>query len=266
MKRIYPVTFGFVSALIVSMLLSRVHLFADAVSGIPKVVESPVLAHLHVPPDVRTILVTKCADCHSNETRVPFYGRFAPISWLLERDIAKGRKAMNLSGWDSYSPAEQQTLAAEVVAETKAHKMPLIQYRIIHRDTAVSDADIRTLTQWTHSLSDSGTASTAPLTGEGDPVHGKEVFQKRCTGCHAMTEDREGPRLQGVFGRVCGKVDGFVYSEALMKAHIVWDRASLERWLTDPDSLIPGNNMSFPVANARDRLDLIGYLKQISSN
>jgi cytochrome c len=265
MRHIYPLIFGFVSAIVVSMLLARVHLFADAGSDTAKAVESPILAHLRVPPEVRTILVAKCADCHSNETRVPFYGRFAPVSWLLERDVVEGRKAMNLSLWDNYSPAEQQTFAAKVVQETKAQRMPLLQYRLIHRTAIINNADIQTLTQWTHTMDDGGTASMTPLTGEGDPVHGKEVFQKRCTGCHSMTEDREGPRLQRIFGRVSGNVAGFAYSDTLKKAHIVWDRVSLERWLTDPDSLVPGNNMSFPVSNSRDRLDLIGYLQQISS-
>jgi cytochrome c len=264
MRRIYAVVFGFLLAVVASMLLARVHLFADAGPDTPKPLETPVLAHLHVPSEVRTILVQKCADCHSNETHVPFYGRFAPLSWLLERDIMEGRKAMNLSLWDSYSPAQQQTFAAKAVAETKAQKMPLLQYRMIHRTAVINDTDIRELTQWTHTMFEPGTASSMQLTGEGDPVHGKQVFGKRCTGCHAMTADREGPRLQGVFGRIAGEVAGFTYSDALKNAHIVWNRASLERWLADPDGLVPGNNMSFPVLNPRERLDLIGYLKQSS--
>jgi cytochrome c2 len=54
--------------------------------------------------------------------------------------------------------------------------------------------------------------SEAALAGDGDAVHGKAVFEKRCTGCHAMDADREGPRLVGVFGRKAGSVPGFTYS------------------------------------------------------
>ncbi len=98
----------------------------------------------------------------------------------------------------------------------------------------------------------------------GEPAEGKQVFEKRCTGCHAMEENREGPRLQGVFGRTSGTVAGFAYSPALIQARIVWDESTLEQWLTDPDTLVPGNNMGFHVAKPQERLDLIMYLKQAS--
>ncbi len=106
-------------------------------------------------------------------------------------------------------------------------------------------------------------ALTTPVE-QGDPVKGKQVFEKRCTGCHAMTESREGPRLQGVYGRTSGTVAGFTYSPALVQARIVWDEASLEQWLTDTDTLVPGNNMDFHVPNPQERRDLILYLKQAS--
>src|SRR5580698_1083306 len=82
---------------------------------------------------------------------------------------------------------------------------------------------------------------------EGDPIRGKNLFQKRCTGCHAMTQDREGPRLQGVYGRISGTVAGFTYSPALNKAGIVWNEATLDKWFTDPASVAPGNEMDFRV-------------------
>jgi len=98
--------------------------------------------------------------------------------------------------------------------------------------------------------------------GPGDPVRGKDVFERRCTGCHAMTEDREGPRLQGVYGRTAGAVAGFEYSTALKQAHITWNDATLEQWLADPDTLVSGNNMDFHVAKLQERQDLIRFFKQ----
>jgi len=102
------------------------------------------------------------------------------------------------------------------------------------------------------------------LEAQGDPGRGKDVFEKRCTGCHAMEQSREGPKLRGVYGRTSGTVPGYPYSEALKKAAIVWDEASLEKWLTDPDTLVPGNNMDFHVPNAQERSDLVAYLKRPS--
>jgi cytochrome c len=77
-----------------------------------------------------------------------------------------------------------------------------------------------------------------------------------------MTEDREGPRLQGVYGRTSGTVAAFDYSPALKKAKIVWNETTLEQWLADPDAMVPGNNMGFHVAKPDERKDLVQFLKQ----
>jgi cytochrome c len=76
-----------------------------------------------------------------------------------------------------------------------------------------------------------------------------------------METDREGPRLRGVYGRPSGAVAGFGYSEALKKAHLVWNDSTLDQWLADPDKLVPGNAMEFHVAKAEERRDLIRFLK-----
>jgi cytochrome c len=93
-------------------------------------------------------------------------------------------------------------------------------------------------------------------------VRGKAVFEKRCTGCHALTQDREGPRLNDVFGRRAASVAGFNYSEALQKVDVRWDRETLNRWLTDPDAMAPGTDMTFRVIRAGERADVIEYLRQ----
>ena len=93
---------------------------------------------------------------------------------------------------------------------------------------------------------------------------GKELFEKRCAGCHALDTEKEGPRLRGVYGRTSGAVASFTYSEALKNAHITWEDASLDKWLTDPESLVPNNDMAFAVRTAEERADIITYLKQLS--
>ena len=90
----------------------------------------------------------------------------------------------------------------------------------------------------------------------------KLVFEKRCTGCHAMDADREGPRLAGVYGRKAGSVAGFNYSVGLKNSGITWTDATLERWLSDPDLVVKDNNMSIGVPKAEERRDLIAFLKK----
>jgi cytochrome c len=104
-------------------------------------------------------------------------------------------------------------------------------------------------------LSVSGQAQTAGK-------HGKELFDKRCGGCHAMDRDKEGPRLAGVYGRAAASVASFDYSAALKNSHITWTSETLEKWLADPEKLVPDNDMPFHVQSADERREIIAFLKQ----
>jgi cytochrome c len=245
-----------------SFALARVHPFGDAGLYRSKNIATPILNRAEVPAHVRAILLEKCADCHSDRTRVPIYGHFAPVSWLMERDIVEAKKAMNLSLWDTYSMDRQQTLEAKMVHETTSHEMPPMQYRMIHWNARIAAADLREISQWVHGPQAAQAMQVS--TGEGNPERGKALFERRCTGCHALTKNREGPQLQGVYGRTSGTATGFSYSVGLKKAQIVWNSQSLDTWLADPDAFIPGNDMDFLVSKPQERRDLISYLKQSS--
>jgi cytochrome c len=95
---------------------------------------------------------------------------------------------------------------------------------------------------------------------------GKDLFERRCSGCHATDRDKEGPRLRGVYGRHSGSVSSFSYSDPLRKAEITWDTDTLDQWLTDTEKLVPGNDMAFRVVNPAERREIIRYLQQLSSN
>lgn len=94
---------------------------------------------------------------------------------------------------------------------------------------------------------------------------GKQLFEKRCTGCHSLDNNKEGPHLRGVYGRQAGTAPNFNYSTALKSAHFVWDDQRLEKWLTDTDSVVEDNNMDFHVPKADERAAIIQYLKLLSS-
>ena len=95
---------------------------------------------------------------------------------------------------------------------------------------------------------------------------GKALFEKRCGGCHAIDRDKEGPRLGGVVGRRAGSVAGFEYSSALKKSKVRWSAETLDQWLTDTDSVVPGNDMTFRVEKADERGAIIEYLRTLPSN
>jgi cytochrome c len=97
-----------------------------------------------------------------------------------------------------------------------------------------------------------------------DPARGKDLFEKRCGGCHGLDSDKEGPRLRKVFGRPSGSISSFKYSDGFKNAHITWNAESLEKWLTDPEKVIPDNDMAFHLEKADERRDVIAYLKELA--
>jgi cytochrome c len=94
-------------------------------------------------------------------------------------------------------------------------------------------------------------------------TRGRELFERKCTGCHALDQLKAGPRLRGVFGRPAARDEQFPYSNALKSAGVTWDEAKLDKWLADPDNLVPNSDMSFRLDNAAERADIIAYLKQL---
>ena len=99
----------------------------------------------------------------------------------------------------------------------------------------------------------------------GDDVEGKALFKKHCGTCHVADKGggpRQGPNLFGVVGRKAGTLPGFAYSDALRanKDGIVWSRDTIDRWLTDPQALIPGVVMPYRQADPAIRQRLIDYL------
>ena len=99
-----------------------------------------------------------------------------------------------------------------------------------------------------------------------DPAAGEAQFKKSCGVCHVAAADgapRQGPNLFGVVGRAAGGVADFKYSPAFTKgsAGIMWDEATLDRWLADPQSVIPGAVMLYKQADPEKRHLVIEYLK-----
>jgi len=94
----------------------------------------------------------------------------------------------------------------------------------------------------------------------GDVKAGKALYNSFCIACHSVGNNGIGPAHRGVFGRKAGLAPGYDYSEAVRKSSILWTAENLNRWLTDPEKLIPGQNMNQNVPAAQDRANVIAYL------
>jgi cytochrome c len=101
----------------------------------------------------------------------------------------------------------------------------------------------------------------------GDPARGATIFQA-CAACHSTTPGKHmtGPSLANVWGRKAGTVEGFHrYSEAMSHVDFAWNEEKLDRWLANPESLIPATSMTFPgLRDSNARRDVIAYLKAVS--
>jgi hypothetical protein len=120
----------------------------------PSKPQASLLMQKSMTPDVRAILDRSCRDCHSNDTRWPWYSHVAPVSWMLLQHVNGGRDRMNYSEWTSYDTDDQDKFLNGMCTLTKKGRMPLPSYLWIHRDATLSDADVKTLCAWSDKMRD----------------------------------------------------------------------------------------------------------------
>ena len=108
----------------------------------------PVEEEIAAPPEVAAILERACYDCHSHETRWPWYSRVAPVSWLVAEDVKDGRRHLNFSRWNQYDERRRAGKLREVVELTSEGEMPLWFYLPLHPSARLSSDDLETLAKW----------------------------------------------------------------------------------------------------------------------
>jgi cytochrome c len=110
--------------------------------------------------------------------------------------------------------------------------------------------------------------TTGVVLAKSNPNDDLELaFNGHCRECHAFDkgDNRLGPSLYGVVGRKEGVVPGFAYSDSLKSSGITWNEKTLDKWITNPNAVVPGNNMGAifsGLADAGERAKIIGFLKQ----
>lgn len=103
---------------------------------------------LSAPPEVMSILKNSCYDCHSNETKWPFYSSIAPVSWLVARDVEFGRDDLNFSEWENLSEGDKDHAKKEIIEEISRETMPIPIYIFTHPSASLSKEDKLLLKNW----------------------------------------------------------------------------------------------------------------------
>ena len=106
-------------------------------------------ASMQVPENVEAILTTSCKDCHSNETKYPWYSNVQPSAWFLADHIKDGRQHLNLSVWNTYETSRKKRKISEICEQVESREMPLPSYLYIHWNAKLSDEQIKILCDWT---------------------------------------------------------------------------------------------------------------------
>lgn len=114
----------------------------------PTQTNPPTTAEIQAPAEVVTLLKRSCYDCHSNETKWPWYSQVAPVSWLVSRDVNDGRKHLNFSDWESYEPGRKLKKFKEIEEEVGEGEMPMAIYLPLHPEAKLTDAERTLLVEW----------------------------------------------------------------------------------------------------------------------
>jgi hypothetical protein len=104
------------------------------------------------PAEVQALLRRSCFDCHSNETKWPWYGQIAPVSLLIARDVKDGRKKINFSTWGKYDESRKAKKLKEIAKEVGKGDMPLFYYLPLHPDAKLSATERELIAKWAKQL------------------------------------------------------------------------------------------------------------------
>jgi len=112
--------------------------------------ENPADIHhtVEISPEVSGMLRAACYDCHSMETKYPWYSKVAPISWLILPHIREGREELNFSEWENMSRRAKVKMLKETAEEVEGQQMPHPQYLRAHPEARLTDAQRQILVEW----------------------------------------------------------------------------------------------------------------------
>ena len=102
----------------------------------------------NTPEPIAKLIKNSCYDCHSNETKYPFYSNIQPVAWLLKNHIDEGRKELNFSTFATYEPKRQAHKLEEAAENVEQRKMPLESYTLGHSDAKLSDEQRKQLVNY----------------------------------------------------------------------------------------------------------------------
>jgi hypothetical protein len=140
-----------VVALVVFLVV--IQIFQPRRTNPPVVPSKSLIAHVQVPEEVHSALMHACGDCHSNQTRWPWYSHIAPLSWVITDDVNQGRRHMNFEDWEALEdPKQANDRLLGICKEIKLKGMPPFSYRLVHGYLRLKTQEISSICSWSESF------------------------------------------------------------------------------------------------------------------
>jgi hypothetical protein len=130
------------------VLLLVIQVFRIDKTNPPVDVKNDFISTTNAPLAVGQILKTSCYDCHSNETRYPWYTNVAPLSWWVKDHINEGREELNFSEWKNYNAKKADHKLEECIEQIEEGEMPMYSYTLLHSEAKLSEAQKKLLIDW----------------------------------------------------------------------------------------------------------------------
>ncbi len=108
-----------------------------------------------VPPNVQGLLHNACYDCHSNNTRYPWYMNMQPVAWFMSQHISEGKKELNFDAFGTYSGRRQMSKLKSIASSVKDGSMPPSSYTLMHNEARLSNKEKELLIYWALQTKDS---------------------------------------------------------------------------------------------------------------
>jgi len=142
-----------IGAVIVAILII-IQLIPSGRPDVIKTNKSDLLVNNSVPDSVAHLFKNACYNCHSNETTYPWYSYVAPVSWLVSRDVKRGRNHLNFSEWEDNSKMDKAGLLDDINDEVSDGEMPIAIYTLMHPDAKLTSAERLLIVNWTEDFAD----------------------------------------------------------------------------------------------------------------
>jgi hypothetical protein len=139
--------------LILGAILIIIQFFRPEKNTSPQLItENDISKTVAIPDELHKTFIKKCYDCHSNQTKYPWYFNIQPIAWWLAHHIDEGRGELNFSAFKTYDQKKANHKLEEIGEVIEEGEMPLTSYTLIHTDTNITPEDKQAINAWLASL------------------------------------------------------------------------------------------------------------------